>query len=396
MLTVELANPDFLMSDSALFNPGAPLDVYMGYGDNTKFIGRGEIVRHRPSFPNDGVPTLTIKAYDISYKMGKPKSKQSGGNQPTKEGAGLHAGGEHRKGTVGAIVRNIMRDYGIEPYVDSLVDGTLDDFAQERGKTDLDILRGMANVRSAWLYFAYEPSESGPKIGRWGGHFILPASIDQKKKYTFKWGQGPDSTLSSISIEFGIEAAVSTIETLIWNRKKGDWVAVIVEDPLAVQKAKAKGGKAKVPTYIQSFSGPEYGGDPGKLALETYKNADGLDSMTAAGVEAGGFRFDIMTSRLRDPAMALAFSKAWFLAHQDSMIVAEGSLIGLEDLHAGQIHRIEGVGQRYSGDYYFATVKHRWGQDTGYITSFTARKVLEEAPPGTLGDFNTSLPSGVA
>jgi phage protein D len=55
------------------------------------------------------------------------------------------------------------------------------------------------------------------------------------------------------------------------------------------------------------------------------------------------------------------------------MMVASGRTIGLPDLRAGSIVRIEGVGDRFSGRYFVTATEHLLG-DNGYTTSFECRR----------------------
>ena len=55
-------------------------------------------------------------------------------------------------------------------------------------------------------------------------------------------------------------------------------------------------------------------------------------------------------------------------------IQAEGLCIGEPRLHAGMVVKIEGLGERFSGNYYVNLVEHRFDPKAGYRTRFTARR----------------------
>jgi phage protein D len=55
-------------------------------------------------------------------------------------------------------------------------------------------------------------------------------------------------------------------------------------------------------------------------------------------------------------------------------VTGEGVSIGRTDLRAGSIVRIEGIGERFSGEYYVTATSHRYMPAQGYRTGFSARR----------------------
>lgn len=55
-------------------------------------------------------------------------------------------------------------------------------------------------------------------------------------------------------------------------------------------------------------------------------------------------------------------------------ITGDGACQGNSALRMGHLIRIEGVGQRFSGDYYVTTTTHRYGVGEGYRTEFSFRR----------------------
>lgn len=53
------------------------------------------------------------------------------------------------------------------------------------------------------------------------------------------------------------------------------------------------------------------------------------------------------------------------------LIAGEGLCNGRTDLHPGQVIRIEGIGTRFSGQYYVSAASHRYAPDRAYRTHFT-------------------------
>jgi Bacteriophage probable baseplate hub protein len=55
-------------------------------------------------------------------------------------------------------------------------------------------------------------------------------------------------------------------------------------------------------------------------------------------------------------------------------VTAEATCPGRNDLHAGSVIKINGVGTRFSGDYYVVSVRHAFDGTNGFQTSFSARR----------------------
>jgi len=69
MFTLVLQNPDNQFTDSALFDLGKTVEVHMGYANHLEPMMLGEITALQPSFPQRGVPTMTITGYDKSWRL---------------------------------------------------------------------------------------------------------------------------------------------------------------------------------------------------------------------------------------------------------------------------------------------------------------------------------------
>jgi phage protein D/phage baseplate assembly protein gpV len=69
MFTLKLNNADLSLTDSALFNVGENVEIYMGYAGNLQPMMLGEIAAVNPNFPKDGAPTITVSGYDKSQRL---------------------------------------------------------------------------------------------------------------------------------------------------------------------------------------------------------------------------------------------------------------------------------------------------------------------------------------
>ena len=57
-----------------------------------------------------------------------------------------------------------------------------------------------------------------------------------------------------------------------------------------------------------------------------------------------------------------------------SYIKGEGICYGRSDLKAGTVVKVEGVGDKFSGQYYVIATKHIWHTEHGYRTRFSYRR----------------------
>jgi phage protein D len=69
MFTLRLNNANLRFTDSALFDVGKNVEVYMGYVGDLHPMMLGEITAVSPSFPQSGAPTITVTGYDKSHRL---------------------------------------------------------------------------------------------------------------------------------------------------------------------------------------------------------------------------------------------------------------------------------------------------------------------------------------
>jgi phage protein D len=69
MFTLRLNNANLRFTDSALFEVGKNVEIYMGYVGDLQPMMLGEVTAVSPSFPASGVPTITITGYDKSHRL---------------------------------------------------------------------------------------------------------------------------------------------------------------------------------------------------------------------------------------------------------------------------------------------------------------------------------------
>jgi phage protein D len=69
MFTLQLDNAGLRFCDSALFDVGKNVEIYIGYEGELQPMMLGEITSLSPSFPQGGAPTITLSGYDKSHRM---------------------------------------------------------------------------------------------------------------------------------------------------------------------------------------------------------------------------------------------------------------------------------------------------------------------------------------
>jgi phage protein D len=69
MFTLRLNNADLRFTDSALFDVGKNVEIYMGYVGDLYPMMLGEITAVNPSFPQSGAPMITVTGYDKSHRL---------------------------------------------------------------------------------------------------------------------------------------------------------------------------------------------------------------------------------------------------------------------------------------------------------------------------------------
>jgi phage protein D len=125
------------------------------------------------------------------------------------------------------------------------------------------------------------------------------------------------------------------------------------------------------------------GWNPKDKAEFVGKAKTGDEVSTMAGKVTGGAliesAFGAAIAMVSDrPVMTQAeadqLAKARFNNVALALICGEGTCRGRTDLRAGKVIKIDGVGKRFSGQYYVTSTSHRYSPQNGYFTHFTIRR----------------------
>ena len=335
---ITLSNPDFVFSDSILFQPGNEMNIYFGYGPHVEFVGRVQIARVKCNFPQDSMPRMQVIGYSKDHSM-MDNSPEKGNERvfwPTP--------------TAEEVIGSVATRYGFKPDIDEYT--FPDAITQKAGLSDYDLCKGLANV--ADFVFWVDADESGV----WTLHFVdgtrIWAGAYQEKTYHFSYGVGEATTLLEFDPEYALRGARTQIKLAIRNPDRGEDYIEIIDDDKVAPDIQSKGGSP----YDSPLEKPVPGGSSIRLFFGEYS----LEIFTRKG---------FVSARA-----ARKWAEGWFRRQRDNFLLGNGTLIGVETLKSRETHVLHGLGRAFDGEYYFSRVRHVAGQDTPYIVDFTARKIL--------------------
>lgn len=411
VMTIVLNNPGFQLEGSEehpdfsahkMFQPGNEVELRGGYGRADTFIGRAILTKHLPNFPEDGMPTLQVKGYDKSQLM----MDISGPVQATQENkANLKTprpvDAQDDQGTpyvdmkASDVVAIIANKYGFLTDIDAtevkLRAATGDGIIQKKGMKDFELVQILANLNQREFFVDFDPFKKA-----WVLHWKKPAEKDSAE-LVFRYGVGQQSSLLSFECEYGLRETINEIVVLAWDPDRQRWISAAIIETAEGDDPRYRQGGGRMSRFKPAPVEKLTTNDPAALskkpakantkakkqkAVEASATRDEikktLSSATQFRLAAGGTAIDIQADRpFESMAEAAAYAQRWFKARKDSFLVGKGTIIGIETLRARQVHRLEGLGPRLSGDWYFISVSHQFDSESGYRCEFTARKVID-------------------
>lgn len=354
------------LRDIRVFQPGNEMSVWMGYGTNLRHIGRVVIRKVRPNYPRDEMPSVEVIGYTKDSAMmdnapQKPKNppprkrRKKGTPKPPPLGARVF-----KNTTFAEAVRTRGLNYGFDV---SDVDDTPDapsNFIQKVGLTDYDFVKGLSNLTG--FFFWVDADEHGV----WSLHFKDPHTLRRKvvqdKVYTFKYDQGPTSSL----LEFEPELVLQGASTRLQAQVKDPLTGKVFDATFDEENEESPDPLAVVPDDIEF--------DPeGNVLQGEYKTASSVKLFL------DDFSFTANTNRrFRSEAELIQWARQWFRRHRENFVLSHGNIIGVETVMARQIHGISGLGMGIDGEYFFTNVRHIMQNGSGYELECTMRKLVPE------------------
>jgi phage protein D len=306
----------FKYSDAEIFEVGNRVHVLMGYADELRFMASGIISTVTPKFPESGPSTLGVTGVDAMLKLRDRKPV-----------------GSDVKKFVNKMDWQIAQVIAARNHLDVKVteDGPPQPLVIQKNQDDARFLMERAKRIDFDCYIRVDPD-----AGRETLYFVRPT--DQRdtsptRIYVFEWGK----TLINFNPQLKLGQQVSQVTVRGWDpRTKSPIVYTATPNDLP----KSSGG---------GDSGPE-------LAAKKLNNKQDVvvDLPVASMQEA------------RDLAMSLLRERAY------QYLTGSGQVIGLPDLRPGDNVELQGLGKRFSGEYYVTKVEHSLGSN-GYLTSFDVR-----------------------
>lgn len=391
---IRILNVDAKYSDSNIFDPGREIDLYVGYAADPAvpgslagtFLGRGEIVRHEPDWPESGeAPTLTITAYDRSHRMKREELELKGGKgaRPQRKRAGEVDPGRQFTGTVAEWARETFDRYGIVADVDPVLEKHTTGFLQRKGRSDYDVLLNLANYYDLKFWVDWvpasdldrpgallvkPPAEAGQ--GLWVGHLrstprsrsggaLTSTSGGQERlangQVVRRYVYGTErASLISVEGSFSLPEIVTEIQAQVYNYDTGEYEVVILDED-------------KINSKADDVFSPLARGD------DAYRS----DGASLVRLSTNGHSIQAFTHPFRSPEEAKSFAQRFFNKQKDFMYTARFVMPGDPFLRAGEVHRFDGLGKRFSGLYYVSQVTQMVGT-SGYRTECVGNRIVDE------------------
>lgn len=376
LVQLTISNPGFVFTEKEdqppdwtahkIWQPGNHIDIYFGYGPLSAaiFAGRGIIAKHLPIFPEDGMPTLTIKGYDGSFLLMDESAKITiARNRKLSGTAKKDVAASYKEKTHDQVVKGVAQKYGMEFDIDPTTKS--DTFIQKKGMSDFQLVKGLAAINSKDFWVDWDNTKK-----TWVLHW-KNTNLQDKPIYTFEYGRGEDSTLLSFEAEFGLKDQSTEIQVMYFSKRNQQWEYISLSDTKEGPDLVLQKGSGQRQTARQR-------GIKKQARQKRELVEEEIKSVTELRLVAAGHSIDVIPDKsFKDAKEALDFAQRWFQQRKDHFIIGRGKLKGIETLKARQTHTLKGIGQRLTGDYYFTHARHTFDSESGYDVNFVAHKVLD-------------------
>lgn len=310
MATIVVNNKDSKWVDSGLFDKGKTIEISLGYGHALKKVFKGKIVRPELSFPADGAPTLTVRAYDTSYLMRRSEEKLN----TTFENV-----------TDSELARKIAAKYGFKSH-EMVIDGTRDliPYVAQGNLADWEFLKERALRIGFELFVEID-----------GFHFHKPRDYVNRIPGSFEYRRN----LINFEPRLTSSGQISKVVVKGWDDKKKEPIVAIATIESTVERP-----------VLGSLSGSDFVKDDFGEGVKIL-----FDKAPATQKEAE------------------ELAKAYFRNREYELIEANGACIGDAEMRAKSLVEIAGIGRKFSGTYYVTRVTHTL-DDSGYLCDFECKR----------------------
>jgi phage protein D len=303
--------------DSGFFDEGNEVEIQMGYVNDLSFVFKGDITAVSASFPESGVPTLTVRGFSQYHRLQRQRRTKP-----------------FESRTVSGIAKEIARAMELEPKVDEVKFERPYDASANLPYAD--ILKQIAAPINYEVAVKYV-EKTGHTLFFQKPHYLANPSPVME----LQWGRDLRSfspSLSTYTMITGVEARAS-------RTSEGEG-----KEPLT---SMAKAGTERVKlgdisgTEIAQILSAKWAPDQKPMLYPNHdiKNQEEANEVTTAQLEAKALDF----------------------------ITASGSIIGTPGLKARSVVKLTGLGRRFSGPYYVTSVTHTI-DSSGYRTDFQVKR----------------------
>jgi phage protein D len=302
--------------DADLFKEGSAVSISMGYVNDLKVMMEGEITQIRPTFPEQGIPTLGVEGHTRLHRLqGDSKTRT------------------FQKMTDKQIAEQIAQEAGLQG--DAEDPGIQYDYIMQPNQSDLQFLRD----RAARLHF--EILVQGKKL------IFRRAQETASKTYTLVWSQ-VQKGFSSTSTTFPLKSFSPQLDALQPVNK----VEIRSYDSSTKQ---AFISRADASQQDSNMGGSKKAGDVCSAAFQRQRT------------------YVQVTSPFATQAEGDQHAKATLNQRAMNLVGGTAETVGIPDLRSGKVVEIKGVGKRFEGLYYIDEATHSIG-DSGYLTSLTLKR----------------------
>jgi len=290
---------------------GAPVEIFMGYGDRTKLdlMLSGIVTELSTNFPSSGAPQLTVSGYDHSYCLTKGTQSDSWTDKRDSD-----------------VVRLIAKKYTLNPKVeDTKVVQPKIEMSQE---SPAKFLQRLAD-RNGYEWFVVNTDL-----------FFRSPSNDERGVIELAWGRG----LVSFSPEIKLAEQVSEVEVYGWN----------------VQTKEKIVGKAR--------KGDEPGRDQARGSGKPRSSgAEYLRSVCRDKASTLRVREPVFSQQQADQR-----AKAILKRRAEGLVGGRGESIGIPELRADTNVTLQGLGDFFNTTFYVQQTTHTVNT-SGYRTTFQVK-----------------------
>jgi uncharacterized protein len=232
--------------------------------------------------------------------------------------------------------------------------------------------------------------------GRKTRTFVQQKDSDIASKIAREAGLSADAVDSSVTHDYVIQANQTDLDFLHERARRIQYEVVVYDKELffrPVQNDKSEVLTLTMDDHLLEFfprlstagqvSEVSVRGWNPKERKEIVSQAQAGSEVTMGGKQSGpkmstqafGSTMEVVSGQpLMTQAEADQIAKAVLNRKALSLIEGEGLCLGRTDLRAGKVIKIDGVGQRFGGQYYVTTATHRYTSGGGYRTRFQTRR----------------------